>query len=113
MRMTTRLGLTAVLAGLLALGAAAADELTPEERDRRTAKAAELNTEGVRLYQRGDYPRALAALQEALDLRRQLYPEAKYPQGHERLADSLNNLATLHQARGEYDRAEQFFRDAL
>jgi CHAT domain-containing protein len=42
-----------------------------------------------------------------------LYPKARYPQGHPDLATSLTNLGLLLKERGEYARAEPFFRDAL
>ena len=44
---------------------------------------------------------------------KRLYPADKYPDGHPDLATSLNNLGFLLQARGEYGKAEPFYRDAL
>jgi CHAT domain-containing protein len=46
-------------------------------------------------------------------MRQKLYPKGKYPDGHPELAISLNNLGLLLRDRGEYPRAEPFFRDAL
>src|SRR5206468_2724657 len=42
-----------------------------------------------------------------------LYPRTRYPQGHPDLVGSIHNLAALHQAQGEYARAEPLFRRAL
>jgi CHAT domain-containing protein len=44
---------------------------------------------------------------------RALFPKSNYPDGHPFLARSLNNLGSLHQAAGEYGKAEPFFREAL
>src|SRR5262249_560316 len=41
------------------------------------------------------------------------FPKDRYPDGHPHLARSLNNLAGLHQARGEHAKAEPLFREAL
>jgi len=46
-------------------------------------------------------------------MRRRLYPADKYPDGYPDLATSLNNLGFLLKARGEYDEAERFYREAL
>jgi CHAT domain-containing protein len=46
-------------------------------------------------------------------MRHKLYPPGKYADGHPSLALSLHNLGSLLEARGEYARAEPFFRDAL
>jgi CHAT domain-containing protein/Tfp pilus assembly protein PilF len=42
-----------------------------------------------------------------------LYPKDRYPNGHTELAQSVNNLAGLLQAQGEYARAEPLYRRAL
>jgi CHAT domain-containing protein/tetratricopeptide (TPR) repeat protein len=76
-------------------------------------KATQLNAEGLRCDQRGDFARALLLLQEALMLRRQAYPPEKYPDGHADLAQSLNNLGTVYRATGDYARAEPVQREAL
>src|SRR5262249_6313952 len=57
-------------------------ELTPEQRKELEAKAAALNEEGEKLYEAGKWPDATKRLEAALELRRTLYPRAKYPDGH-------------------------------
>ena len=44
---------------------------------------------------------------------RRLYPSEKCPDGHPELAVSLNNLGVLLDARGEYSKAELYYREAL
>jgi CHAT domain-containing protein len=44
---------------------------------------------------------------------RALYPKARYPDGHPNLAASISNLGGLHQAAGEYGKAETLLREAL
>ena len=89
------------------------NEPSPKERARLEQQAKELNERGVALYDQGRYPEARKLLQEALGLRRQLYPKGRYPQGHPDLATSLNNLGSLLQAQGEYGQALDCFQQAL
>jgi CHAT domain-containing protein len=77
------------------------------------AEAQQLNDEGLRLHQRGDFRAALPRLQQALTLRRQAYPRASHPDGHPDLAASLNNLGTAQQAAGDYAKAETLLAEAL
>jgi CHAT domain-containing protein len=49
----------------------------------------------------------------ALLIQQQLYPQARYPQGHPDLARSINNLAFLYQGQGEYSKAEPLHVRAL
>jgi CHAT domain-containing protein len=49
----------------------------------------------------------------ALRIRQNLYPQSRYPQGHPDLATSLNNLASLYKAEGEYSKAKPLFARAL
>ena len=44
---------------------------------------------------------------------KRLYPPQKFPDGHPELANSLNNLGLLLEAKGEYGKAEPFLREAL
>jgi CHAT domain-containing protein len=50
---------------------------------------------------------------QALQIRQKLYPPVRYPQGHPDLAGSINNLGFLHQAEGEYGKAEPLLARAL
>jgi tetratricopeptide (TPR) repeat protein len=46
-------------------------------------------------------------------MREALFPKEKYPDGHPELATSLDNLASLLKAQGEYGKAEPLYRRAL
>jgi CHAT domain-containing protein len=83
------------------------------EQKRLLARAKQLNEEGMRLYQRGDYARALAPWQQALALYRQAFSRQTHPRGHAYLARSLSNLGALHLAAADYARAEPLLREAL
>jgi CHAT domain-containing protein/Tfp pilus assembly protein PilF len=112
-----RAAVALVLLGLLgvAVGAvgAADEELTPAERKDLEQRAKEANQQALQRYQEGKYPEATQLAEQALALRRRLYPQKGYPDGHPELAESLTALGVLLQAQGEYARAETFDRDAL
>ena len=76
-------------------------------------KAANLNSEAVKLNRAGNPKEAAKKVSEGLEILRKLYPKDRYPQGHTDLAQSLNNLGALLQRQGEYAKAEPFLRDAL
>ena len=59
-----------------------------------------LNEEAVSLYRQGNYSRAIAVAQSALQL-----AEAELGAEHPHVATNLNNLATLHKAQGQYAQA--------
>jgi CHAT domain-containing protein/Tfp pilus assembly protein PilF len=104
----------AALAGLLgALGALAADPLTPAEREQLQKKAAELNAQAFQLYLAGKTSEALAPARQALAIRQRLYPAADYPDGHDDLATSLNNLGAFLEAMGEHGKALPYLEQAL
>jgi CHAT domain-containing protein len=46
-------------------------------------------------------------------MRQQLYPEARFPQGHPYLAESLNNLGSTLEDLGDYDKAQPYYEQAL
>jgi CHAT domain-containing protein/tetratricopeptide (TPR) repeat protein len=106
-----------VLVGVLIALPGRADDppkkITPEERKELDAKHRDLNLAGMEAYQGGNYAAANKAWGEALDVARRLYPKAEYPEGHQNLATSLNNLGSLYQAQGELGTAEPLFKDAL
>src|SRR5438105_812442 len=121
-----------LLPALLAtVGAAWADDLTAEQRKQLQKKSDELFAEVDRLYQRGEYPKAVEvmremlaidrrlsskaepALRESLEMHRRLFPREKFPDGHRQLATCLDAVGRVLQMRGEYARAEPFFRDSL
>jgi tetratricopeptide (TPR) repeat protein len=86
-----------------------AKELTAEQRQELTQKAAKLNGQALQLYQQGRYDKARPLLEQALALQQQLYPKEQYAQGHPLLATSLNTLGFVLSAQGEYGRALQFY----
>src|SRR6266576_3328812 len=105
-----------IMALLLAPPAVAADqvdELTPERRQEMQKKAGELNAEGERQYERGEFVKAKESFRHVLEMTRALYSKERFPHGHADLATSIHNLAALHQAAGEYGKAEPLFREAL
>jgi CHAT domain-containing protein/Flp pilus assembly protein TadD len=97
-----------VSALLVAAGARAGDELTPERREQLETEARKLNDQGLAQYRQGKPKEATALLEKALALRRRLYHT-----DHPDLAVSLNNLGSVLEARGDYDRAEPLLREAL
>jgi CHAT domain-containing protein/tetratricopeptide (TPR) repeat protein len=88
-------------------------EPSPEQRVRLEKQAAELNERAEALNGQGRYPEATKLLQEALEIKRKLYPEERYPQGHADLARSLHNLGLVLQAQGEYGQALDSLQRAL
>src|SRR5262249_16666960 len=77
------------------------------------AKVDELNTAGENAYRAGKYPEAIKAIEEALEVSRVLYPRDAFPDGHTKIAQSLNNLALPYQSQRKYAAAELLFKDAL
>jgi tetratricopeptide (TPR) repeat protein len=70
-------------------------------------QAIALRLRGIGYELREDYPAAIAAYRESVELRRNL--------GHEtrELALGLNDLGAVHQADGQFDDAERDYREAL
>jgi CHAT domain-containing protein len=101
------------LTGQLVLGAllVAAAQPVPLEDD--AAHARELTRRAKRLYEEGQLAEALPLAEEALRLRRRLYPPGRFPQGHAELAQGLNLVGALHEARGEHTAALRHHRQAL
>ncbi len=86
------------------------------------AIAANLNNLGLVCKTLGRNEEAEACYLEALQMRRQLAADllSEHPAGHkavrearELLGQTLNNLAALCRARGDLDRAERYYQDAL
>src|SRR4051812_49146970 len=101
MSATWRLAALALVLGLLAgsgpelLGRAArgqdkAEELSEKELRQLQKEAAGLFRQGMEHYQKGRPDETLRAMEQCLALRRKLYPEARYPDGHAELAHLLN-----------------------
>jgi CHAT domain-containing protein len=89
-----------------------ADDTTPPEQ-KLLEKARQLNEEGYRHYQHGDFDKGIRVLEQALAIRRQAYPRAKYPHGHPDLAISLNNLGLVSLATGEHAKTKALYLEAL
>jgi CHAT domain-containing protein/tetratricopeptide (TPR) repeat protein len=88
-------------------------KLSAEQRKELEARWQELNTAGIKAYRAGMYPDAIKAFEDALNVARQLYNKAEFPDGHENLAAAMNNLASLYQAQGRLAAAEPLFKDTL
>ena len=89
-----------------------AKELTESNATSWTKEAPESNDQAIRMYRDRQYAAATELMEKALAIRRRLYPADKYD-GHPDLAMSLDNLGTLLQTQGEYDKAEAYYREAL
>ena len=76
-------------------------------------RSTQLNADGMRCCQRGDFDGARVRWQEALAIRRKAYPREHYAHGHADLAQSINNLGFLYHSTGDYARAEPLYREAL
>ncbi len=85
--------------------AARAAEHWQESAPRQKAIAIRLRGHGYRLKQ--DYPAAIAAYREALDIYRALSPES------DDVASALNDLANAEKASKDYAAAERDYREAL
>jgi len=72
-----------------------------------------LNNLGGVLQAQGSYAEAAGYFMQALEIRRRLYPEARYPGGHPALATSLNNLGSVLQYQGTYAEAADYYQQAL
>jgi CHAT domain-containing protein len=114
MRVTLTTLATAVLLSLAFLTSGTpgrADEPTPEQK--LLDKAKQLEEEAVRHYMRGDFAKAAASFEQGLEIERKAYPRDKYPNGHTRLANTINNIAFMHFSAGDYGKAELHLREAL
>jgi tetratricopeptide (TPR) repeat protein len=103
----------ALLAVTESAWAAAPPDAQTLARFRQIGTATRLNLQGMRLYEAGRLPEATRVMADVLRMREELYPKDRYPCGHPELAQSINNLAGLHWAQGEYARAEPLLRRAL
>jgi CHAT domain-containing protein/Tfp pilus assembly protein PilF len=97
----------------LVVGPAAAQELTPEERQALERQGMQLDEQAGQRYQQGRYAETTKLLHQVLEIAKRLYPKEQYPQGHPNLATSLNHLGLSLRAQGEYGRALPYLQDAL
>lgn len=87
---------------------AGARKLTRELEGQPAVQAELMRTVGTIYRRLGLYDRASAMLEAALERRRRLFGEP-----HEKLAQSLNDLAILKEDQGDYPTAERLYRQAL
>jgi CHAT domain-containing protein/Tfp pilus assembly protein PilF len=88
-------------------------KLKEEERKELEMKWTELNRTGLKAHQAGNNQDAQKAWEPALEIARRLYPKTDFPDGHLRLAASLNNMAGVWLDYGKLDEAELLYREAL
>ncbi|MDM8546576.1 tetratricopeptide repeat protein [Candidatus Venteria ishoeyi] len=81
--------------------------LAQDNKQELLQQAQSLNQQLVKAYQQGKYKKAITAGKQALKIRQQVLGE------HPDTATSLNNLALLYKAMGDYARAEPLYKQAL
>src|SRR5689334_17587049 len=112
--MSGRLLLVGVLALIGAAGARAEpEELPADERAKLEAEARKLDREMVTLYYQGKILDASRRGEQALAIRKKLYPPQKYPDGHPVLAASLNHMGFMLQSLSRPDAALEYLQQAL
>ncbi len=87
--------------------------ISPHEQQKLGARAWELFQTGQRAYQQGDLANAVARTRESLQIREQLYPKDRYPQGHADLAHALNAMGSIVEDQGYYVDARGFYERAV
>jgi CHAT domain-containing protein/tetratricopeptide (TPR) repeat protein len=88
-------------------------KLAPEERKELEVKWKELHAAGDQAYRERKYADAIDSFEKGVKVARQLYNAVEFPDGHENLALSLNNLAFLYLSQGRYGDAEPLYKEAL
>jgi tetratricopeptide (TPR) repeat protein len=111
--MTRLIGTLLLLACAGATWAAGPPDAATLRRFGEIELASRLNQYGTALHQTGKLAEATKVFAAVRKMREGLYPKGRYPQGHPDLAQSLYNLAFLHQARGDYPKAEPLYRRAV
>jgi CHAT domain-containing protein/tetratricopeptide (TPR) repeat protein len=89
------------------------ERLTAEQRKELERQAGELNNSAFQCYRRWGIAPALEKTNQALQIRERLYPKSKYPDGHPKLAESLNAMGFLLRVQGAYAEARGYFERAL
>ena len=92
---------------------AAAKKLTAEERKELEAKWKESALAAIKAQRAGQLPEAAKAIRDAIEVARRLYPKDEFPDGHEDLANGLNNLGTVYRDLGKLEDAEPPLNEAL
>src|SRR4051794_39011666 len=110
------LALCVSVSALLAVPAAAPpqpEKLTEEEKRTLEKRWEALKVIGDKAYGEGKRAEAAKAWEEALAVARRLYPRTEFPEGHPKLATSVNNLASLYKAQGKLRAAEPLYKEGL
>jgi tetratricopeptide (TPR) repeat protein len=94
---------------VIAAGALAGEELTPEHRKALEKEAATLNKQGSALHGQGKVKEAAATFEKALAMYRKLYPNRDHPG----LARDLYNLGVVLQTQGNLGGAGRHYAEAL
>jgi CHAT domain-containing protein/Tfp pilus assembly protein PilF len=107
-----------LLTGLLILasatpGRAEPEELSKEQRAKLEAEARKLDRERYELFSEGKVLEAVRRCQQALAVRQKLYPPEKFPDGHDDLARTLNNMGYLLHGLGRREAALEHYQQAL
>src|SRR5262249_53464315 len=107
-----------VVALVLVAAPAALGQLLPSDEQPTPAREQERQgrARGAKCWQlprQGRVAVAVPVAEQALALRRQMYPKARFPDGHHDLAVSLGNLGLMLQNSGNLVRAEPLLRDAV
>jgi len=85
-----------------------AERIEAELAGQPQVQARMMNTIGIVYWRLGLYEQAKSLLQQALEIQRNVLGE-KHPE----VSESLNGLAIMHYAQGDYPLAEKLFREAL
>ena len=101
LRRMAALALALGLLGAAVSGQEKAEELSEKERLQLETQAVDLYNRAFGEYQQGRIDDAIRLTEQSLNLLRKRYPQAKYPDGHPDLAQSLNALGFLLEERGE------------
>src|SRR5262249_52747864 len=89
------------------------DKPGQDRRAQEERQADALHREAEALRERGQITQAQQRHEEALVLRRRLYPANQFPQGHPKLFQSLYDLGNTLRQRAQFARARPLLEEAL
>ena len=109
-----------LLAGAMVLGrpgpcggAQPATETAPVQRQALEQRAFALNRKALELCRQGHTEEGIRVMRESLQIREQLYPEDRYPDGNPGLAQSMYNLGAFLNSAGEHQKGLSLCKRAL
>ncbi|HLW66904.1 MAG TPA: tetratricopeptide repeat protein, partial [Gemmataceae bacterium] len=88
-------------------------ELTPEEMKKLNGQMSTLALKTFALINQSKFSEAAENLKKVVEIERQLFPAAKYPDGHAMLAATLNNTGSMYLSAGQYDQAVSYIEQSL